>query len=99
TFVAAAVVTRPVKAWLVEARLVEIPRTVTGGTGITLAAILALLPRLCIAAVGAKILARTAVGRAARELLVSAKFSLGPVATGAIAITRRPGAEGPIATR
>jgi hypothetical protein len=40
TLLAAAVVARPV-----EARLVEIARTVTGGTGIALAAILALLPR------------------------------------------------------
>ena len=41
TLLATTVVARPVKA-----RLVEIARTVTGGTGITLAAILALLPRL-----------------------------------------------------
>ena len=35
----------------------------------------------------------------ARELLVTAKFSLGPITTGTIAIARRPGAEGPIAAR
>jgi hypothetical protein len=40
TLLATTVVARPVKA-----RLVEIARTVTGGTGIALAAILALLPR------------------------------------------------------
>jgi hypothetical protein len=40
TLLAAAIVARPVKA-----RLVEIARAVTGGTGIALAAILALLPR------------------------------------------------------
>ena len=47
----------------------------------------------------AKILARAAIGRTARELLVAAEFSLGPIATGTIAIARRPGAERPIATR
>ena len=47
----------------------------------------------------AKILARAAIGRTAREFLVAAKFSLRPIATGAIAIARRPGAEGPIALR
>ena len=41
TLLAAAVVARPIKA-----RLVEIARAVAGGTGIALAAILALLPRL-----------------------------------------------------
>ena len=46
-----------------------------------------------------KILARATIGRTARELLVTAKFSLRPIATGAIAITRRPGAKRPIATR
>jgi hypothetical protein len=91
TLLAAAVVARPVKA-----RLVEILRTVTGRTGIALAAILALLPRLRIAAVPTtigtvtKILSRAPIGRAARELLVAAKLSLRTIATGAIAITRRP---------
>ena len=47
----------------------------------------------------AKILARATVGRTARELLVAAKFSLRPITTGTIAIARRPGAKGPIATR
>ena len=41
TLLAAAVV-----AGAIKARLVEIARAVTGGTGVTLAAILALLPRL-----------------------------------------------------
>ena len=78
TLIAAAVVAR-----LVEARLVEIPRAIAGGTGIALAAILALLPRLGIAAIGAiaKILARAAIRRTAREFLVAAEFSLGPIAT------------------
>jgi hypothetical protein len=40
TLLAASVVARPVKA-----RLVEITCTVTGGTGIALTAVLALLPR------------------------------------------------------
>jgi hypothetical protein len=68
-------------------------RAVTGGTGVTLAAILTLLPRLGIAAVGAKVLARTtvaavapAIRRAARELLVTAKFSLRPIATRTVAV-------------
>src|SRR5438093_3333869 len=83
----------------VKARLVEIARTIARGTGIALTAILTLLPRLRITAVCAKILAGATVGRTARKLLVTAKFSLRPVATGAIAIARRPGTEGPIATR
>ena len=83
----------------VKARLVEIARTIARGTGVALTAILTLLPRLRITAVCAKILAGATVGRTAREFLVPAKFSLRPVATGAIAIARRPGTEGPIATR
>src|SRR5437868_6865847 len=107
TFFAAPVVTRAVKAWLVE-----IARTVTGGTGIALAAILALLPRLCVAAIPTaigtvtKIFSRPpvaavalAIRSAARKLLVAAKFSLRPIATRTIAIARRPGAIGPIAPR
>jgi hypothetical protein len=49
------------------------------------------------AAVGAKILARATIRRAAREFLVAAKLSLRPITTGAITITRRPGIKGPIA--
>ena len=100
TLLAASVVARSVKA-----RLVEIARAFAGGTGIALAPILTLLPRLGITAISTtigtvtKILARASIGRTARELLVTAKFSLRPIATGTIAIARRPGAERPIATR
>jgi hypothetical protein len=45
------------------------------------------------------VLSGTTIRRAARELLVAAEFSLGPIRTGTIAIARRPGAIGPIATR
>jgi len=51
------------------------------------------LARAAIAAVA------IAIRSTARELLVTAKFSLRPIATGTIAIARRPGAIGPVATR
>ena len=47
----------------------------------------------------AKTLARTAIGRTSRKLLVTAKFSLRPIATGAVAIAGWPGTKGPIAAR
>ena len=46
-----------------------------------------------------RILARASIGRAARKLLVTAKFSFRPITTGTISVARWPGTEGAIATR
>jgi hypothetical protein len=96
TLFAAAVVARAI-----EARLVETAPALACGTCITPATIIPLLPRLVLASLGtiAIVLSGTTIRRAARELLVAAEFSLGPIRTGTIAIARRPGAIGPIATR
>jgi len=104
TLVAAAIV-----AGAVKARLVETTPAFTFRTRITLAAIIPPLPRLVFASLGtiAKILAWTAIAAVALAIRsapggkfpLTAEFSLRPVATGAIAIARWPGAERPIATR
>ena len=111
TLIAAAVVSRFVITRLVEtsgtvAGGAGITPGMVGRTGI------ALLPRFGFATVGAafgaaaKILARASVtrvalaipGRAAREFLVAAEFSIGAVATRPVAIARRPRTIGAIST-
>jgi hypothetical protein len=103
TLFAATVVARSIKA-----RLVKIPGISTGGTGIAPAAILALLPRLGIAALGAIsiILARAtipsvalAIRGTASELLVAAEFSFWPIATRTITVTWRSRTKGTSPTR
>ena len=96
TVTGGAILARLVVARFVKTRLVEIPRTVTRA-GIAFATIIALLPRLGIAALRpiAEILARATVGGATGgELLGAAKFSLGT-----IAVARRPRTVRAIAAR
>src|SRR5207253_455746 len=94
-----AIFARLVITGLVEFRSVKITRAVTRRAGIAAGVVrrtrIALLPWFGIAALRtafgtiAKILAWTTVGRARREFLVAAKFSVGPIATMTVALTRR----------